>query len=106
MADTMQWMQMAPMQKPQGAQQMGMQILQAALNRQGQANQQQKAALAAQPAPGATVPGGAMNVMPQGAMMPMQPGGMFGMLAQKLRSLGGVGAPGMAAPMDSTNALY
>lgn len=96
----MQMFQMAPMRgKPQGNQDMGMRLLQAALQQQGK----DKAALAAQPQAGSTMPGGAMNITP-----PTLPGGggIMGLLGG-LKGLFGGGAGGvMPGPLDSTNALY
>lgn len=98
--EPMQFMQMAPMKRNTDMQDFGAKMLQAALNQKGQ----NAATLAAQPQPGQTMPGGAMNITP--ATLPgggagllgrlFQPGGMFGRAVQ----------PSGAVPMDSTNALY
>lgn len=91
----MQFMQMAPLQKNNQAQMA--QLLQAALARGASPG---GAPAAAGPAQGAQLPGGAMNLVPPQA-------NQMGLLARLFRGAQGAqpGAP-LAAPMDSTNALY
>lgn len=96
----MSMMKMLPMGgKPGGMGQMGMSILQAALNQRGQ----DQKALAAQPAAGAVMPGVGGAPGPMNITAPQQP---VGMLAKLLGGFGGGGAPAAGGLTGGLGGLY
>lgn len=104
----MQFMQLQPMQKNNQQDQM-MKLLQATLARGGNVQPS-----APQPAQGATMPGGAMNLVPPagGGFMSMMPGQGMGLLSGILKKMqpDQPGAPiagaDPAVTVNSGNAIY